>query len=169
MTEVSTSLRVIYPGSFDPIHNGHIDVIEQTKDLFGSVVVAIMHNPDKPSGLFTVAERVELARSAVADLAGVTVDSYTGLAVHAAERAAANFIVKGLRTAGDFEIEQQMAHMNHSVAGMRTVYVPARPDLGFVSSRFVREIANYGGDVSHLVPPAVADALVRRVAEREQN
>ena len=104
MTEVSTSLRVIYPGSFDPIHNGHIDVIEQTKDLFGSVVVAIMHNPDKPSGLFTVAERVELARSAVADLAGVTVDSYTGLAVQAAERAAANFIVKGLRTAGEVEV-----------------------------------------------------------------
>ena len=161
--------RVLYPGSFDPLHLGHIDVIEQASELFGDVVVAVMYNFAKPSGMFDVDERVELIREAVGSIAGVTVEKHTGLAVQAAQAADADFVVKGLRTPGDFEIEQQMAHMNHSVAGVRTVYVPARPDLGFVSSRFVREIANYGGDVSHLVPPVVADALVRRVAEREEN
>jgi pantetheine-phosphate adenylyltransferase len=161
--------RVLYPGSFDPLHLGHLDVIEQAHELFGEVVVAVMYNFAKPSGMFDVDERVALIEHAVGGLDRVTVEKHTGLAIQAAEAAGVDFIVKGLRTPGDFEIEQQMAHMNHSVSGMRTVYVPARPDLGFVSSRFVREIANYGGDVSHLVPPAVADALVRRVAEREQN
>lgn len=161
--------RVLYPGSFDPLHLGHLDVIEQAHELFGDVIVAVMYNFAKPSGMFDVDERVALIEHAVDGLERVTVEKHTGLAIQAAEAAGADFVVKGLRTPGDFEIEQQMAHMNHSVSGMRTVYVPARPDLGFVSSRFVREIANYGGDVSHLVPPAVADALVRRVAEREQN
>ncbi len=161
--------RVLYPGSFDPLHFGHLDVIEQAHELFGEIIVAAMYNFAKPSGMFDVDERVALIEHAVDGLERVTVEKHTGLAIQAAEAAGADFVVKGLRTPGDFEIEQQMAHMNHSVSGMRTVYVPARPDLGFVSSRFVREIANYGGDVSHLVPPAVADALVRRVAEREQN
>ena len=161
--------RVLYPGSFDPIHLGHLDVIEQAHELFGDVVVAVMYNFAKPSGMFDVDERVALIEQAVDGLERVTVEKHTGLAIQAAEAGGADFVVKGLRTPGDFEIEQQMAHMNHSVSGMRTVYVPARPDLGFVSSRFVREIANYGGDVSHLVPPAVAVALARRVAQREQN
>jgi pantetheine-phosphate adenylyltransferase len=161
--------RVLYPGSFDPLHLGHLDVIEQAHELFGDVVVAVMYNFAKPSGMFDVDERVALIERAVDGLDRVTVEKHTGLAVQAAVAVGADFVVKGLRTPGDFEIEQQMAHMNLSVAGVRTVYVPAGPDLGFVSSRFVREIANYGGDVSHLVPPAVADALVRRMAEREQN
>lgn len=161
--------RVLYPGSFDPIHLGHLDVIAQAHELFGDVVVAVMYNFAKASGMFEVDERVALVEHAVADIDGVTVEKHSGLAVSAAKSAEVDFVVKGLRTPADFEIEQQMALMNHSVAGVRTVFVPARPDLGFVSSRFVREIANYGGDVSHLVPPAVADALVRRVAEREQS
>ena len=161
--------KVLYPGSFDPLHLGHLDVIKQAHELFGDVVVAVMYNFAKPGGMFDVDERVALIELAVDGFAQVTVEKYTGLAIHAAAEAGADFVVKGLRTPGDFEIEQQMAHMNHSVSGMRTVYLPARPDLGFVSSRFVREIANYGGDVSHLVPPAVADALVCRVAQREEN
>jgi len=84
---------------------------------------------------------------------------HTGLAVQAADRANVDFIVKGLRTAGDFEIEQQMAQNNHAVTGVRTVFVPCRPDLGYISSRFVREIAKYGGEIGHLVPTAVARAL----------
>lgn len=160
--------RVLYPGSFDPLHLGHLDVIAQAHELFGDVVVGVMYNFAKPSGLFDVDERVELIASATEAWPGVTVEKHAGLAVQAAEAAGADFVVKGLRTPGDFEIEQQMAHMNHSVAGVRTVYLPCRPDLGFVSSRFVREIANYGGDVSHLVPPVVADALVRQVAQRQQ-
>jgi pantetheine-phosphate adenylyltransferase len=168
MTNGSTTLRVLYPGSFDPIHLGHIDVIEQAHELFGSVVVAIMHNHSKASGLFGVDERVELAVSALAHLDGVSVEAHTGLAVQAAQRAGVDFIVKGLRTPGDFEIEQQMAHNNHAVTGVRTVYLPCRPDLGYISSRFVREIAKYGGTIDHLVPAHIADAL-RRVNNGGQN
>jgi len=159
----------MYPGSFDPLHLGHLDVIEQANELFGDVVVAVMYNFAKPSGMFDVDERVELARTATAHLDGVSIEKHTGLAVQAAVEAGADFIVKGLRTPGDFEIEQQMAQMNRSVADVRTVYLPCRPELGFVSSRFVREIANYGEKVSHLVPAAVGDALSRRAASREQN
>ncbi len=165
---MSTSLRVLYPGSFDPIHLGHIDVIEQAHELWGSVVVAIMHNHDKPSGLFGVDERVEMATAALAHLEGVVVVEQTGLAVQAAQRTDVDFIVKGLRTSGDFEIEQQMAHNNHAVTGVRTVYLPCRPELGYISSRFVREIAKYGGSIDHLVPAHVADAL-RRINDGAKN
>ena len=102
MTNGSTTLRVLYPGSFDPIHLGHIDVIEQAHELFGSVVVAIMHNHAKTRGLFSVEERVELARTALAHLDGVSVVDQTGLAVQAALRTEVDFIVKGLRNPGDF-------------------------------------------------------------------
>ncbi|NND75654.1 MAG: pantetheine-phosphate adenylyltransferase [Ilumatobacter sp.] len=159
MVTAVSARRVLYPGSFDPIHNGHLDVIEQATELFGEVVVAVMHNHEKSSGLFPVERRLELARGAVAHLAGVTVEAHTGLAVQAASRTDADFIVKGLRTAADFESEQQMAHNNHAVTGIRTVYLPCRPETGFISSRFVREIANYGEDVGHLVPQPIADAL----------
>ena len=150
---------VLYPGSFDPLHLGHRDVVAQAVELFGPVVVAVMHNPDKPSGLFPIGKRVELASAALADLDGVRVEAHTGLAVQAATRVGAAFIVKGLRTSGDFEIEQQMAHNNHIVTGIRTVYVPCAPGLGYISSRFVREIASYGGAIDHLVPEVIASAL----------
>ena len=152
----------LYPGSFDPIHLGHLDVIEQAAELFGNVVVAVMHNLEKPSGLFSVEQRIELiGQSAVsAGIADhVTVTSHSGLAVDAAGEAGVDFIVKGLRSAADFEIEQQMALTNFSVSGVRTVYLPCRADRGFISSRFVREIARYGGAINHLVPAPVATAL----------
>ena len=161
--------RALYPGSFDRLHLGHLDVIEHAHELFGEVVVVVMYNFAKETGLFDVDERVELVRAAVDHLDGVSVAKHSGLAVQAAEEHGADFVAKGLRTPGDFEIEQQMAHMNHSVAGVRTVFLPCRPDLGFLSSRFVREIAKYGGDVAHLVPPVVADALADRFDGREQN
>jgi pantetheine-phosphate adenylyltransferase len=157
-------MRVLYPGSFDPIHLGHVDVIEQAADLFGAVVVAVMHNPSKPSGLFPVEQRVELARASLAHLdpdrtGRITVEPRSGLAVQAAATDRADFIVKGLRTAGDFEIEQQMAHNNYAVTGIRTVYLPCSPELSYISSRFVREIAKYRGSIGHLVPSPVAGAL----------
>jgi pantetheine-phosphate adenylyltransferase len=155
---------VLIPGSFDPIHLGHLDVIEQAAELFGRVVVAVMYNREKVTGLFPVSERFELIEASAAG-AGigdrVEVIVHSGLAVDAVTVAGADFIVKGLRTAADFEIEQQMALTNQSVTGVRTVYLPCRADRGFISSRFVREIARYGGDVSHLVPGPVADALIR--------
>ncbi len=159
MPPLNTS--VLYPGSFDPIHLGHVDVVEQAVELFGSVVVAAMHNPSKPSGMFAIDQRVELLRASLAHLDGVRVEPFSGLAVDAAASLGVAFIVKGLRNAGDFEIEQQMAHTNHSVTGIRTVFVPCRPEQVFLSSRFIREIAQYGGDVSHLVPEPVAGALAR--------
>lgn len=158
------SLLVLYPGSFDPIHLGHVDVIEQALELFGGVVVAVMHNPAKPSGLFPVEQRVDLARASLAHLPGATVEAYSGLAVQAASWASVDFMVKGLRTPGDFEIEQQMAQNNYAVTGIRTVYLPCTPALGYISSRFVREIAKYGGEIGHLVPAPVADALHVRFA-----
>ena len=159
MTTAASAQRVLYPGSFDPIHHGHIDVIEQAHELFGSVVVAVMHNHAKRSGIFSVEQRIELASNALSHLDGVVVEAHTGLAVQAAARADADFIVKGLRNSEDFEIEQQMAHNNYAVTGIRTVYLPCRAGRGYISSRFVREIAKYGEDIGHLVPEAVAEAL----------
>lgn len=150
---------VLYPGSFDPIHYGHVDVVAQAAELFGSVVVAVMHNPDKPSGLLSTAERVRIAREALAHIPGVTVEAFAGLAVDAAKAVNALCIVKGLRTSGDFEVEQQMAHTNFAVAGVRTVYVPCQPGFTHVSSRFIRDIAQHGGDISSMVPAPVAAAL----------
>jgi pantetheine-phosphate adenylyltransferase len=154
---------VLYPGSFDPLHNGHLDVIEQAVELFGRVVVATMSNPAKSDGFFDLDERQAMIEESVAQLSGVEVRAFSGLAVDAARECQADFIVKALRTAGDFEVEQQMAQTNYAVSGVRTVFLPCRPDLSFLSSRFIREIAQYGGDVSELVPAAVSRRLKDRV------
>ncbi|CAB4675816.1 unannotated protein [freshwater metagenome] len=118
-----------------------------------------MHNPDKPSGVLSTDQRVALIAASCAHLPQVSVRSFPGLAVDAALSVKALCIVKGLRTSGDFEVEQQMAHTNFAVSGVRTVYVPCQPRFGFVSSRFIRDIAAHGGNVSSMVPTAVADAL----------
>ncbi|MEM1334533.1 MAG: pantetheine-phosphate adenylyltransferase [Actinomycetota bacterium] len=152
-------LRAFYPGSFDPFHLGHLDVVQQAHELFGSVTVGVLFNFAKERAANDVEERADLIRTCVAHLDGVEVATHAGLAIDAARDAGSDLIVKGLRTPADFEIEQQMSQMNHSVAGIRTVFVSADPSLSFVSSRFVREIAKYGGDVSHLVPAPVADTL----------
>jgi pantetheine-phosphate adenylyltransferase len=153
---------VLIPGSFDPLHLGHVDIVEQSVELFGNVVLGVLYNFDKPSGLFTPDERVELASASLAGHTNVRVDKFGGLAVQAAVAAGADFIVKGLRNPADFDIEQQMAHMNHAAAGVRTVFLPCRPEIGFVSSRFIREIAAHGGSIDHLVPKPVAVALADR-------
>jgi pantetheine-phosphate adenylyltransferase len=158
---MDASGRVLYPGTFDPVHLGHLDVVAQAATLFGTVVLAVLHNHDKAPAAFEVERRIELITEAVAaddSLAGrVEVRPFEGLAVAAA--AGVDFIVRGLRSAADFEIEQQMAHTNRSVTGVHTVYVPCAPALGYISSRFVREIARYRGTVDHMVPASVADAL----------
>jgi len=155
---------VLIPGSFDPLHLGHIDVVDQAVELFGDVVVGVLVNFDKPSGVFTPDERVSLAEASLAGRSSVSVSAFGGLAVQAATDVGADFIVKGLRTPNDFDIEQQMAHMNHSVTGIRTVFLPCRAEYGFVSSRFIREIAAHGEDIGHLVAAPVAAALADRFA-----
>ncbi len=149
----------LYPGSFDPIHLGHVDTVEQAASLFGEVVVAVIHNPEKPSGLFSIDERVAIAKAALTHVRGVRVEAFAGLAIDAAALVHANFIVKSARNAGDFEIEQQMANTNYSVSGIRTVVMIALPGNSFISSRYIREIAVHGGDVSTLVPVNVNTAI----------
>ena len=152
---------VLYPGSFDPFHNGHLDVVEQAVELFGTVVVATMHNREKTAGLFTLDERRDDPASAASPISNRPSPSASvapGLAVHAGSRldAGADFIVKGLRTAGDFEFEQQMALTNDSVTGIRTVFLP---HAGLSSHHTVSSgrSRTYGGDVRHLVPEPVAE------------
>ena len=158
---------VLYPGSFDPFHVGHLDVVEQAVELFGSVVVAVMHNPDKPSGALSMDRRIAMVRSSVAHLDGVSVDAFPGLAVDAARAVGALCIVKGLRTSGDFEVEQQMAHTNFAVSSVRTVYVPCTPAFSFVSSRYIRDIAANGGDISSMVHPSIVSELTSALNRRK--
>jgi pantetheine-phosphate adenylyltransferase len=154
--------KVLYPGSFDPIHNGHVEIIEAAARLFGDVVVAAMVNREKPGGFFALDERRALIEESLAHLPSVTVEMHSGLVVDAARETGADFVVKGLRTTGDFEGELQMAHMNHAVTGTATVFLPSSPALSFLSSRYIREIAKEGGDVSSLVPAPVARRLKDR-------
>ena len=155
--------KVLYPGSFDPLHNGHLEIIEIASRLFGDVIVVAMVNRTK-EGFFPLGQRVALIEESVAHLGNVRVATSEGLVVDAADALGADFVVKGLRTPGDFEAEIQMAHMNKTVSGMETVFVPSGTALGFLSSRYIREISSEGRDVSHLVPSPVARALKLRTA-----
>lgn len=157
-------MKVVCPGSFDPITLGHLDVVSRAADLFGEVVVAIGRNSTK-SHLFSLEERLDLARRALAEVPGATVAPIDGLLVDFCRTIGASAIVKGLRFASDFDYELQMAHMNEHVGGVETVFLPASPEFGTVSSSMMREMAKFGGDVSKFLPPMVNEAMVARMAE----
>jgi pantetheine-phosphate adenylyltransferase len=153
----------VCPGSFDPVTNGHVDVIARAAGLYDELVVAVLVNPGK-AGLFTVAERMELLRESVADLPNVTVDSFEGLLVDYCRSHDLAVIVKGLRAVSDFEYELQMAQMNRELAAIETLFVPTAPQVGHLSSSLVKQVATFGGDVSRLVPKVVNDRLRERAA-----
>lgn len=157
-------MKVVCPGSFDPITLGHMDVITRAAHLFGHVVVAIGRNSTKHH-LFSVEERINLVQAALDEVPGVTVAAIDGLLVDFCRAEGAGAIVKGLRFASDFDYELQMAHMNEHVGDIETVFLPASPEYGTVSSTMMREIARHGGDVAKFLPPVVNQALVSRCRE----
>ena len=151
--------RAVCPGSFDPVTNGHVDVIQRAAGLYDELVVAVLVNPGK-AGLFPVTERMDLLREGVSDLPNVRIDSFEGLLVDYCRTHDIPVIVKGLRAVSDFEYELQMAQMNRELAGVETLFVPTAPQVGHLSSSLVKQIAMFGGDVSRLVPKAVNDRLL---------
>jgi pantetheine-phosphate adenylyltransferase len=153
--------RAVCPGSFDPVTNGHVDVITRAAALYDELVVAVLVNPGK-AGLFDLDERMAMLREAVVDLPNVVVDSFSGLLVDYCRAQGIPVVVKGLRAVGDFEYELQMAQMNRELAGVETLFVPTAPQVGHLSSSLVKQIARFGGDVSSLVPKAVNDRLVAK-------
>lgn len=154
--------RVLYPGSFDPIHIGHVELIEVASGLFDEVVVAAIRNPQKGAGMFTLEERKDLIAQSVDHLHNVSIVSMSSLVVELAKEIEADFIVKGLRAVSDFESELQQAQMNLAISGVRTVFLPSATTHSFVASKLIREISTYGGDVASMVPPAVAAKLAER-------
>jgi pantetheine-phosphate adenylyltransferase len=156
--------RVVCPGSFDPVTNGHLDIISRAAQLFDEVVVAVVLNPNKTS-LFTAAERVELIAAATKEHENVRVDRFEGLIVDFCRHNNISAIVKGLRAVTDFDYEMQMAQMNYSQAGVETLFMTTNPEYAFLSSSLVKEFARFGGDVSGLVPAAVLEQLERRMTE----
>ncbi len=156
--------RVVCPGSFDPVTNGHLDIISRAAQLYDEVVVAVAQNPSKTT-LFTADERVELIREATKQLENVRVDRFEGLTVDFCRDNDISAIVKGLRAVSDFDYEMQMAQMNYNQAGVETLFMTTNPLYAFLSSSLVKDFAKFGGDVSGLVPRTVLDQLNRRLTE----
>ena len=152
-------VKVLYPGSFDPVHNGHMEVCATASRLFDHVVVAVMRNPQKSSPFFTDEERVEMLTEACQHLANVEVVQFGELVVDLARRLEVDFILKGLRGAADFESELQMAQMNKSVSAVETLFLPSVSENTFIASKYIRDITRFGTDCSHLVPESVAIRL----------
>lgn len=159
---VTAMTKVLYPGSFDPIHNGHLDIIEVAAKHFDEVVVATVRNPQKTGGLFELEEREAMIVESVAHLGNVTVTNFSSLTVDLAKELGCDFIVKGLRVVADFEAELMMARMNRAVAGIDTLFIPAGAANSFLASNLLREIARFGGDVTSMVPAPVAKRLAER-------
>lgn len=155
------------PGSFDPVTNGHLDIVERTSRYFDQVIVAVIRNPQKSEALFTLDEREEMLREGTAHLDNIRIMSFKGLLVDFAKEHGADAIVKGLRAVSDFDYELQMAQMNQRLSGIDTFFISTSPEHSFLSSSLVREVARFGGDVSSMVPAAVAKRLADRFGARD--
>ncbi|MGB8197255.1 MAG: pantetheine-phosphate adenylyltransferase [Acidimicrobiales bacterium] len=150
----------LIPGSFDPFHNGHLEVVERASHIFDEIVVAAIRNPQKSEALFDLDERRDMIAESLAHVKNVRIVSISTLLVNVAREVNATAIVRGLRAISDFESEMQMAQMNHSLSGVETLFLPSSSTTSFLASRLLREVARYGGDVSPFVPPAVAKRLI---------
>ena len=155
------TLTALCPGTFDPVTNGHLDIVGRAAGLFDRVVVAVVENPDKEP-LFSASERVGMLREAVSELDNVEVASFSGLLVDYARSREVGAIVKGLRAVTDFDYELQMAQMNQRLSGIDTFFISTSPQHSFLSSSLVREVARFGGDVSSMVPKTVGSRLAER-------
>ncbi|MDA8044140.1 MAG: pantetheine-phosphate adenylyltransferase [Actinomycetota bacterium] len=156
----------LFPGSFDPFHNGHLEVVEAASRLFDHVVVAPVRNPQKGEPLFTLEERQQMIAESVAHLGNVSLDSFSSLVVDLARKVGADVIVKGLRVASDAEAELQQAQMNKKVSGIETLFIPCSSEYSFIASKYVRDFARFGGAdrIGSTVPGPVLDALKLKFA-----
>jgi pantetheine-phosphate adenylyltransferase len=158
-------LTALCPGTFDPVTNGHLDIIGRASQTFETVLVGALENPSKQP-MFTLEERVAMLKESCSGMHNVTVVSFRGLLVDFVRAQGDAAIVKGLRAVSDYEYEIQMAQMNHRLAGVETLFMPTSPNWSFLSSSLVKEVAQLGGDVSGLVPDHVRSALDDRLEER---
>lgn len=158
-------LTALCPGTFDPVTNGHLDIIGRASETFRAVIVGALENPSKQP-MFSLEERVAMLKEACSGMPDVTVVTFRGLLVDFARAQGDAAIVKGLRAVSDYEYEIQMAQMNHRLAGVETLFMPTNPKWSFLSSSLVKEVAQLGGDVSGLVPDHVRAALADRLEER---
>ena len=156
--------RAVCPGSFDPVTNGHLDIVGRASRLFDEVIIGVLINQTK-SGLFTIEERIEMLREVTASYGNVRVDSFRGLLVDFCRTQQAAVVVKGLRAVSDFDYELQMAQMNIGLTGVETLFMPTNPLYSFLSSSLVKEVAKWGGDVSAHIPDVVGERLVARLRQ----
>lgn len=159
------SVRALFPGSFDPITNGHFDVIQRATKLFDELVIAVGRSPIK-NQLFSPEERIEMIAELIADMPTVSVESFEGLTVEYAAKKKADVILRGLRSLTDVQYEFQLAMTNRAVSGIETVFIMTSEQYGFTSSTLIREVASLGGDLSNLVPKNVYDRLCRRANKK---
>ncbi|MED5526126.1 pantetheine-phosphate adenylyltransferase [Gallaecimonas pentaromativorans] len=161
------TVRVIYPGTFDPITNGHTDLVERASRLFSQVIVGVAANPSKKP-MFSLDERVALAKQVVSHLSNVSVVGFSGLLIDFASKNQATVLIRGLRAVSDFEYEFQLANMNRRLKpDLESVFLTPAEENSFISSTLVKEVALHGGDVSQFVHPDVAKALLEKVQQRQ--